>query len=126
MLFRSPIRLSVQGLEYLEPRKNPLLARRNPEGRAVDFGPVVTAAGCRLAPEREALVVTPLPCERRGLEFAVRVRWTALPWRLPEPKHVEAVDEEGNVVSREPIRTEDGMVVIDCRPGVFCYRLQNM
>ena len=45
-----------------------------------------------LACEGPALIVTPLPADQ-GPDFPVRIQWAALPWRLPEPAVVEAIDE---------------------------------
>jgi len=106
-----------------EAKPDPLLARQNAEGRPIDFGPVVTVGACRLTPDGDALVVTPLPGERVP-EFAVQLRWESLPWpSLPEPTHVERIAEDGRVLRRDPVRPEDGVVAIECEPGVFAYRL---
>ncbi len=96
--------------------------RQNPRNQPIDFGPAVTVGGCRLTPDGRALVLTPLPADGAA-PFAVRLRWASLPWRLPVPTHVEAVAEDGVVLSRRPVRREADAVMIDCRPEVFCYRL---
>jgi len=101
---------------------DPLLARQNPEGKPVDFGPVVTAGACRLTPEGKALQITPLPSDG-GPGPAVRIHWSKLPWPLPEPANVETLDESGNVTGRDPVRREGDAIVLECKPGVFAYRL---
>jgi hypothetical protein len=106
-----------------QPKADPFVARQNPEGKPIDFGPVVTAAGCRLTAESTALMVTPLPSEH-GPEFSVRIRWAALGWKLAPPAVVEALDEDGNVLRRDPVRREAGDVVVDCAPGTFSYRIR--
>ena len=82
----------------------------------------MTGGGCRLAREADSLVLTPLPGDG-GPEFTVQLRWAALPWQLPKPSHVEAVGEDSGVLSRRPVRREGEAFVVDCSPGVFCYRL---
>ena len=118
---RSPSQLYVNG-RHVVGGPPEVLARQNPKGKPIDFGPLVTAGGCRLAREGDALVLTPLPGDG-GPEFAVRLRWAALPWQLPEPSHLEVVGEDSGVLSRRPVRREGEAFVVDCSPGVFCYRL---
>jgi len=101
---------------------DPFLARQNPDGKPVDFGPVVTAGACRLTPEGKGLQVTPLP-GNEGSGPVVRIHWSKLPWPLPEPAHVEALDETGNVTSRQPVRREGEAIVLECKPGPFAYRV---
>ena len=96
-------------------------ARRAPGEAPIDFGPVATTGACRLTREGNTLTVTPLPDS--AASFQIAIRWTALPWRLPEAAHVEAIDEESGVLARHPIHGEDGRVVLDCEPGVFAYRV---
>jgi len=104
------------------PEPDPLLARLNPDGKPIDFGPVVTVGACRLTREGDALVVTPLPRER-GPGFPVELRWTKLPWKLPSPTHVEPVAEDGSVAERRPVRRDGEVVLVECEPGVFAVRL---
>jgi len=123
----SPEMLYVNGREPVAFRAraqepDPFLARQNPEGKPVDFGPVVTAGACRLTPEGKALQVTPLP-GNEGSGPVVRIHWSKLPWPLPEPAHVESLDETGNVTSRQPVRREGEAIVLKCKPGVFAYRV---
>ena len=111
-----------------EPEPDPLLARQNPERKPIDFGPVTTVGACRLTPDGDALVVTPLPGDRVP-DFTLQLRWGELPWNLPEPTRVEAVAEDGSVLDRRAVGrapTEGwsgGAVLVQCRPGVFAYRL---
>ncbi len=105
-----------------KPKPDLLLARRNPDSKPIDFGPVITAGGCRLSLDGRALVFTPLPAVG-GPEFSVRLRWAALGWQLPEPKFVEALDLQGKVLSRRPVDRQGDCVAIICRPKVFAYRL---
>jgi hypothetical protein len=46
-----------------------------------------------------------------------------LPWKLPKLAYVETLDEEEQVLAREPITHQDGRIVVTCEPGVFAYRL---
>ncbi len=102
--------------------RDPVLARQNPQAKPIDFGPVITAGGVRLSPEGNGLLVTPLPEMDRSME--VVVRWSALPWKLPQPKSVEALDLQGRVVGRPPLRSSDQGFTLVCEPGVFAYRLR--
>ena len=104
----------------LEPAPDPLLARLNPADKPIDFGPIVTAGGCRVTRDGETLIVTPLP---EGREFTVRLRLAELPWKVAAPRFVEALDESGKPQSRQEIRVEGDTLVIPCSPEVFAYRL---
>jgi hypothetical protein len=124
------IRLEGQGSDVsgvawkpFEEEADPWLARQNADARPVEFGPVTTAGGCRLTVDGKALVVTPLPSEKSP-EFTVAIRWTALPWSLPEPRSVNAVAEDGSLLGREPLRRDGESVLVDCQPGVFCYVIE--
>jgi hypothetical protein len=101
---------------------DPGLARQNPKGTPIDFGPLTTAGGVRLTRDGRTLAITPLPSERGG-PFEVAVRPSALPWPVAEPTQVEAVAEDGQVVSRTPARRQGETVSLTCLPGVFRYRL---
>ena len=100
---------------------DPRLPRMNPEGRVVSFGAVSTNGGLRLALAGEVLEVTPLPA---GLSFTARIRWSDLPWKLREPKEVEAVDQDGRVVQRQPVSLSGGEVQLTCEPAIFAYRFR--
>jgi len=116
----------VAGVAWTPRREEPdaLLARRNPAARPVDFGPVVTAAGCRLSRDGGALVVMPLPHARTKTRD-LRIRWSALPWKLARATRVEALAEDGRVVDRSPLRQEGDAVLLTLAPEVFAYRLLN-
>lgn len=103
----------------LEP--DPMLQRLNPDAKIIAFGPVRTNGACRLRPEEGGLGVVPLP---DGPGFTVFLRWRELPWDLPQPRQVEALDEEGKVLQRLPLEREGEEVVLRCEPGVFAYRLR--
>ena len=105
-----------------ETAADPYLARLNPERTPVDFGEVTTAGGVRLRPLAESLVITILPGERRP-EFDVSIRLGDLPWTVKTTAEVEAVAEDGSVLSREAITAAAGVVTITGRPDVFEYRL---
>jgi hypothetical protein len=107
---------------------DPVLARQNPEGTPIDFGPLTTAGGVRLTRDGQALVITPLPGARereRNRRFEVAVRPSALPWpvALAEPAQVEAVADDGKVLTRTPARRQGESLSVTCEPGVFQYRL---
>jgi hypothetical protein len=93
--------------------------RENPEKKPVDFGPLATGGGCRLTRDGDRLVVTPLP-SRVSLETLVR--WSSLPWQLPQPAQWELLAEDGQVLSREPVRREGDFLLIVCPPKAFCCR----
>jgi hypothetical protein len=105
---------------------DPALSRQNPGGTPIDFGPLTTAGGVRLTRDGRALVITPLPGAReRNRRFEVTVRPSALPWpvALAEPTQVEAVADDGKVLTRTPARRQGETVSVTCEPGVFQYRL---
>jgi hypothetical protein len=95
---------------------------RGPGAEATDFGAVLTDGGCRLSREGAAVVVTPLPAEG-GARFEARLRWSELPWQLPEPTHLERLDEDGRVLGREPLRREGRLLLVACDEKTFCCRL---
>jgi hypothetical protein len=101
---------------------DPLLARWNPQGKAVDFGCVITAGGCRLTRVENSLLVTPLP-QKLGPPFAARLRWDRLPWGLAPPGHVEALDADGKVLWRAEARLQQGLILISGPAETFAYRL---
>ncbi len=104
-----------------KPEPDPLLARQNPQGKPVDFGPVVTCAGVRLSPENKHLVVTPLPQTPAGTEIVLR--WDRLCWPLPQPAAVEVLDLDGQVRSRKPLDATGPRIVLVTQPDAFAYRL---
>jgi hypothetical protein len=114
----------VTGLTLKRPaeRPDPLLARLNPEKKAIDFGPIATAGGCRLSREGNALVVTPLPQPGKA-KTAARIRWAALPWSIPQPTKVEVLAEDGRVARTVEPRRDGDAVLLDFEPDAFAYRL---
>jgi hypothetical protein len=110
----------VTGARWTPPTVRPdlYLARQNAGARPVDFGPVITAGGCRLSRQGDVLQVTPLP-ESGSAGTAIEIRWDELPWELPEPTHVEAIAEDGRTLARRPL---DAKLRIQCTPEAFAYR----
>jgi len=100
---------------------DPWLARQNAQSKPVDFGPVVTAGGCRLTLDGKAIRITPLP-SRPGSKLTVRLKVADLPWKLPQPTHIEAIDDTGKVSQRTPV-APGAEIVVQCEPGTFAYRL---
>ncbi len=91
------------------------------QDKPVDFGPLVTRGGCRLSGDGDRLVVTPLPS--RGSEpLEARLRWSSLPWHLPQPAGWEILGEDGQVLSHEAVRREGDFLVIVCPAKAFCCR----
>lgn len=98
---------------------DPYLARQNPDGQAVDFGPVRRAGGCRLVRDGNSLLLIPLPDSgRAGTRF--ELRWDRLPWPLANPTHIEALAEDGRSLRRTAVGEA---IVIDSEADVFAYRL---
>jgi hypothetical protein len=93
------------------------LARQNVTARAIDFGSVVTAGGCRMSREAQSVRITPLP-ESDTVRSVFEIRWEKLPWKLPRPTQIEMLAEDGRVVGREAV---ENVIRIECRPGVFGY-----
>jgi len=111
---------TVSGVRWtpLADAPDPLLARQNPQATPIDFGPIVTAGGCRLTRQDESLVLTPLPDSGSvGTEY--QLRWDRLPWPLPVPTHVQALAEDGHVLKTDPVPEP---IAIPCQPEVFAYR----
>lgn len=120
---RSPDHVYVNGRSVIDGQLPAgLKARRNPEGKAIDFGSLRTAGGCRLTRDRNTLVLIPLP-STDGPKLTVRLRPAALPWRLGELTHIEAINEKGGASSRRPVRREGDVLIVECQAGVFGYRL---
>jgi len=111
-----------------EAPSDPWLARQNLEGKPVDFGPVVTAGACRMTWNAEGLDLTPLPADK-GQPFVVQVKPRELGWqpgtRADARLTVRTISEDGKVLDTLPCRLdESGAFLIECRPGVFCYRVE--
>jgi hypothetical protein len=96
---------------------DPYLARQNVAAQPIDFGPVVTAGGCRISRLEETVRLTPLP-ESGSVRSVFEVRWDKLPWNLPRPTHVKMEAEDGQVVGREALGET---IRMECRPDVFRY-----
>jgi hypothetical protein len=104
--------------EPLVERADPFLARNNLEAAAVDFGYVVTPSACRLTRDGQSLLVTPLPEESAGTTW--EIRWEQLPWRLPRPRRLAAIAEDGRVLQEKRIGDR---ILIRHKRGVFAYRV---
>jgi hypothetical protein len=89
-----------------------LLRRLNPQGRPIDFGPVVTAGACRVTRSPAGVLVTPL-VQANGPRFSARIRWSALPWRLPEPVSMRGVRADGQRQGPEPVRRDGEFVLVE-------------
>ena len=92
--------------------------RNNPQSLPIDFGPLVTAGGCRLVRDEEAIWLIPLPLSGH-VETEFTVRWDRLPWKLPAPTRIEAIGHDDQVLSTRKV---DGPLRVRAKPGVFAYR----
>jgi hypothetical protein len=106
------------------PVADPFLARWNVNDNPVNFGPIKTAAGCRICREAEALFVIPLPSNHRDTSFSAVLDWRKLPWPMAPPKVVELIDETGNVISRREIETSETPIELSSGVPVFAYRVK--
>jgi hypothetical protein len=75
-----------------------------------------------LTHDATSVVVTPLP-QSAGKRSTAKLRWSQLPWQLPEPTVVEQLDESGKVVARHAIGREGQLMVIECPAEVYACRL---
>ena len=116
--------VSGVGWKPYVPKTDPYLARWNVDSKVVDFGVIKTAGGCRVQEKGDCVIVTPLPGERAPA-FDVEIDWAEMKLNLPEPNRVEALDEEGKVLSTEAVLVEEGVVKVRCEAGVFGYRLSS-
>ncbi len=114
----------LAGLKWtsIRPEEDPFLQRINPDSRAIDFGAVLTAGGCRLTPEGKKLVVTPLP-ESGSTPWTIRIRWPHLPWELPLPRQVVVLRHDGTRSEPQPIQLRDNLLELVCTPDVFAFEL---
>lgn len=105
----------------LSPRSLYLNARPGANGASAraTCGAVSTGGACRVDVDNGALRVTPLP---ESAKFSVRLEWGRLPWKLPRPTAVEAVDEQGRPAARAEIVRHGEEIEITCDPEVFAYR----
>jgi hypothetical protein len=113
---------NVEGIHWapLKSGPDPSLARNNPEARPVDFGPIITAGGCRLMREDNALLLVPLPDSGRA-ETEYRLRWDRLrlEWNLGRPVRIEAIGEDGDVLRTQPAGE---VLTVRAAPDVFAFR----
>jgi len=111
----------ITGLTWrpTEQQSDPMLARLNPNGVPIPFGPITTNAACRLSLRGDKVVLIPLP---EGPRFTARIRWDRLDWKLPDPKHVELLKEDGSIIRREAVSRQRSEIVLTCEPGVFAYQ----
>jgi hypothetical protein len=93
----------ADGLRWtaIETGPDAFLARNNPQSVPVDFGPIVTAGGCRLVRDGNTLLLIPLPDSgSAGTEFTVR--WDRLPGKLPRPTRIETLSEDDRILHTAP------------------------
>jgi hypothetical protein len=100
---------------------DPRPTRMNPQGKEISFGMISTNGAARILPERDKVLITPLP---ESPYFVVLVEWDALPWRLGEVQQVVALDEDERVLWTAPVQKQDGGILLTSEPGVFSYRLE--
>lgn len=114
---------AISGVSWktFEPKGTDEDQRCNPQAAPIDFGGVTTAGACRIQAEGDALVITPLP---ESKPFDVMIDWKRLPWPLPAPKTMTAIQDSGSASESEAIEWKEETAVIHCQPGVFQYRLQ--
>jgi hypothetical protein len=66
-------------------------------------------------------MLTPLP---ESGTFTVRIDLATLPWPANPPREAEALDENGDILRRLPLKLQDGSTVLECDPAAFAYRLR--
>ena len=107
-----------RGEATVEWARSPAFIYVNPRGtQPVSFDGITANGGFRLT-EGE---LTPLP---DSPAFTVRLSWSSLPWKKPAPRQAEAIAEDGRLIRRIDLRTEDGQIVLECEPGIFTYRFR--
>ncbi|SPE36690.1 exported hypothetical protein [Candidatus Sulfopaludibacter sp. SbA3] len=95
-------------------QSDPLLSRFNKDSRPISFDRLTTAGAVRVTEEAQGTLLIPLP---GGGPFEIRLR-------LPTPaRTVEALSESREVLSRLPVRLENGVIVIERDPAIFAYRI---
>ncbi len=77
--------------------------------------------GLRLVRDGQAVRLIPAP---ESGSFTARVHWDELPWRLPEPHEVEALDASGNVLRRAPAAGSAHVFTVEVAPDAFAWRLR--
>ncbi|MEJ5342848.1 MAG: DUF5696 domain-containing protein [Thermogutta sp.] len=99
---------------------DPLLLRKNAEGRPVDFGGIVTAQGVRVSPIGDGVLVVPLPLEDQSTQLTIF--WSKLPWKVARPTKIEFLGIDGNVVRTEPLSSQEE-IGLAIQPGEWAARL---
>lgn len=66
-------------------------------------------------------MLTPLP---ESGTLTARIDLVTLPWPTNPPREAEALDENGNILRRLPLKFQDGSTVLECDPAAFAYRLR--
>jgi hypothetical protein len=89
--------------------------------KLISFPMASTDGAFRLAREAGTVVLTPLPSSP---QFTARLRWSALPWKVAEPRSAEALDAEGRLLRSVPLAKEGAEIVLKTDPDVFAYRLK--
>jgi hypothetical protein len=112
---------SQRGWQGAPAEPDPRPARMNPTGKTIALGLVTTNGAFRLTRNGGGLQLIPLPLSQR---FQTRLHRKRLPWRLPELRIAEAVEENGNLRRRTEVRKEGDDLVLDCEPGVFAYLIR--
>ena len=102
-----------------ETSRDPFLARNNPRAEPVDFGSVVTAGGCRLVRERDAVLLIPLP-DSDTVQTEFTVRWDQLGWFAEPPVRIELISEDGRVLRTTPVGKS---LTVRADEAIFAYRL---
>ncbi len=113
-------RLTGLKIERIEPVADPWLARQNPSGKLVSFGPIRTNGACRISRDANGLLVVLLP---EGPAAELRINWSALPWQLARPTGIEAIDEQGKVTAKLQPTFDGDWLVLQGKPDTFGYRL---
>jgi hypothetical protein len=93
----------------------------NGRGAQATVAGVTTDGAVRVAQERGAVVITPLPASGK---LSVTLGLGALPWKMDALSRVEAINESGKVVRSRRLEKKGGEVTLVWEPEVFAYRLR--
>lgn len=85
-----------------------------------DFGWMRATGACRVAPEANNLLITPLPS---SAAISVTLDWSKNPWPIRKPSTGELLDASGNASSSAPLAWSGETVTITLAPGTFACRL---
>jgi hypothetical protein len=66
-------------------------------------------------------MLIPLP-DSGKVASTYTIRWDRLPWKLPSPKFIEAIDEQGNVLRRQVVEQP---LVLTAKEDVFAFRVKT-